>query len=389
MKQQKKQGRREVIRGHDSLAIATGRVQVMFAERLKTIASRAEASAAKLETEEATKNALVMPFIQALGYDVFDPEEVVPEFTADVGTKKGEKVDYAIRRSGELIMLFECKRAGEKLDGHASQLFRYFTVTDARIAVLTNGIQYRFFSDLEKPNRMDERPFLSFDLNELKDNTIAQLSKLTRENFSLETMIDAASGLKHQSAVRQFLEEQLSEPSEEFVRLCYGQAVPSGRFSKSVREQFTGIVARALSNLVSDRVSDRLRNALERADEDVDRSEAPPAEVGGAEAQQAPTEDGSGVLTTDEELEGYRIVKAIVCGVAEPSRIVMRDAKSYCAIIFDDNNRKPICRLHFDRSKKYLGLFDEDKVESRHDIEGPEAIYAFADQLRATVQRYL
>lgn len=362
----------------------------MFSERLKTIAKRAEASAGKLETEEATKNALVMPFIQALGYDVFDPDEVIPEFTADVGTKRGEKVDYAVRQNGELIMLFECKRVGEKLDGHASQLFRYFTVTDARIAVLTNGIEYRFFSDLEKPNKMDERPFLEFNLHSLKDNTIAQLSKLTKENFSLETMIDAASGLKHQSVVRKFLETQLSEPSEDFVRVCYAEAVPNGRFSKTVREQFTGIVTRALNNLVSDRVSDRLRNALEREDDVAAMSSDPSLDVvPNAEEGEASLEDASGVVTTDEELEGYRIVKAIACGVAAPSRIVMRDAKSYCAIIFDDNNRKPICRLHFDRSKKFLGLFDDEKNETRHEIDGPESIYAHADALRATVQRYV
>jgi predicted type IV restriction endonuclease len=97
-----------------------------------------------------------MPFISALGYDVFDPVEVIPEFTADVGIKKGEKVDYAIKQDGKIIMLFECKCCNGSLDDcHASQLYRYFSVTEARIAVLTDGIIYRFYTDIEQPNKMD------------------------------------------------------------------------------------------------------------------------------------------------------------------------------------------------------------------------------------------
>ncbi len=134
-------------------------------DRLRDLASRLEKIVAQLQTEEATKNALVMPFINALGYNVFDPLEVVPEFTADVGTKKGEKVDYAIMQDGKPIILMEVKAANCNLDNaHCSQLYRYFSVTDARFSVLTNGIHYRFFSDLESPNKMDARPFLEVDM---------------------------------------------------------------------------------------------------------------------------------------------------------------------------------------------------------------------------------
>ena len=96
-----------------------------------------------LLTEEAAKTALVMPFLQALGYDVFNPAEVVPEFTADVGIKKGEKVDYALCIDGRVNILIECKPSTIDLDlKHASQLYRYFSTTDARVAVLTNGVVY-------------------------------------------------------------------------------------------------------------------------------------------------------------------------------------------------------------------------------------------------------
>ena len=161
-----------------------------------------------LETEEATKNALVMPFIRALGYDVFNPKEVVPEFTADVGTKKGEKVDYAVKVDEQPVMLFECKHAGANLSvNHASQLFRYFHVTDARIGVLTNGIVYRFFTDLEESNKMEERPFLEFDVLDYDEQQIEELKKLRKESFDLEEMLSTAHDLKYRKALKTYLTE--------------------------------------------------------------------------------------------------------------------------------------------------------------------------------------
>ena len=110
-------------------------------ERMREISNDAPRRLEHIKTEEATKNAFVMPFIQALGYNVFDPTEVVPEFTADIGTKKSEKVDYAIIQGGQPIILIEAKSATADLnEEHASQLFRYFSVTEARIGILTNGL---------------------------------------------------------------------------------------------------------------------------------------------------------------------------------------------------------------------------------------------------------
>jgi predicted type IV restriction endonuclease len=134
-------------------------------DQLRGLSSRIATTKSLIQTEEATKNAMVMPFIQILGYNVFDPLEVTPELIADVGTKKGEKVDYAILKDGKPIILFECKKAGSDLHiNHAGQLFRYFHVTAARFGVLTNGLVYRFFTDLEQPNKMDEKAFFEFSI---------------------------------------------------------------------------------------------------------------------------------------------------------------------------------------------------------------------------------
>lgn len=354
-------------------------------EKLKELAERAKRSDGLLDTEEATKNALVMPFIAALGYDVFDPTEVVPEFTCDHGTKKGEKVDYAIRRDEEVVMLFEAKKADAELNlNHASQLFRYFSVTTARIGVLTNGYCYRFFSDLDEANKMDDKPFMELDVREPLDPAIArELTKLTKSEFDLDTMLEAANDLKYLSEIRREIEAQLRDPGEEFVKYFFSRANPSGRFVQSVRDQFSSLVKQAFHSVITERVSERLRSALEH--ESIPNSLETPE----IEADPAPEEgDGGDIVTTEDELDGYRTVRAIVSSVLSPERVTYRDSKSYFAVICDDNNRKPICRLHFNRSQKYLGVFDEEKKETRHPLEKVSNLYQFSDALREAATRY-
>lgn len=131
-----------------------------FLEQIKQFASRAENLTENLKTEEATKTSLVMPFFNLLGYDIFNPLEFVPEYICDVGTKKGEKVDYAIMQDGEPVIIIEVKSCDTNLNNkHINQLYRYFSVTNAKFGVLTNGLIYKFYSDLEEPNKMDDNPF--------------------------------------------------------------------------------------------------------------------------------------------------------------------------------------------------------------------------------------
>ncbi|PRP96455.1 type I restriction endonuclease [Enhygromyxa salina] len=365
-----------------------------FEQRIKSLAAKAEKTRGMLETEEATKNALVMPFIAALGYDVFDPTEVVPEFTADVGIKKGEKVDYVIRRGDDIVMLIEAKKVAADLAiEHSSQLFRYFTVTKARIAVLTNGIVYRFFSDLEENNKMDEKPFLELNLLDLRESLINEVNKLSKSSFDLDNMLVAASDLKYMREIRATLERQLETPDEELVKFFFQQANPNGRFVQSAKEQFSQLVKRTLSVFISDKVGDRLRSALARADGSAVDDSLPTREVGSEAAPEeqddAKQEANDGIVTTEAEKEGYRIVKAIVCDLLVPERVTYRDSKTYFAVLVDDNNRKPICRLHFNRSRKYIGTFDAEKAETRHPVEGPDGIYTVREQLRATAAHWL
>lgn len=333
-----------------------------LATRLVELQKRTQEHREALLTEEAAKTALVMPFLQALGYDVFNPSEVVPEFTADVGTKKGEKVDYAIKSNGGVIILIECKPASSELNiNHASQLFRYFSVTDSRLAILTNGVIYQFYSDLERPNKMDDRPFFTFSMDSVKSTDIKTIEKFSKGLFDIEGIVQEAGNLKLQTLLKKELEKEFSSPSEELVRMMASR-IYEGRITPSVKENFGKLLGAAISNLIRDLVSDRLSSALSV-------SEMPVYE------ENVEVDETGKIVTTDEEISGFHIVQAIASKVVDPKRVVMRDAQSYCAILLDDNNRKTIARLHFNGiTSKYVGTFS-DKSEERHLVKDLTEIY--------------
>lgn len=360
-----------------------------FAERLSALAAKVRQQRGIIETEEATKNAFVMPFISSiLGYDVFNPLEVVPEFTADVGVKKGEKIDYAIVKDGEVQILIECKKSVEPVKiEHASQLFRYFAVTNARIAILTNGETYQFFTDLDAPNRMDAKPFLVLDLNDIDETLLPELQKLSKDVFDLDSIISAAGELKYIGELKRTLAAQFREPEDEWVKFLTSR-VYTGAYTQRVREQFTALVAKATKQFLNDQVNERLKKAL-GAQAYAPSDDIAAAAVSSKPVAEADLAEADALETTLEEIEGYQIVRAIVCSEVKPNRVVQRDAKSYFAVLLDDNNRKPIARLHFNRTQKYLGLFDTNKEETRMPIGSLEEIYEHTEVLRATVKSYL
>jgi hypothetical protein len=309
-----------------------------------------------------------------LGYDTFNPTEVVPEFTADIGLKKGEKVDYAIFQNGQPIIIIECKNWKQKLNAHNSQLFRYFHSTKTRFALLTNGIQYRFYTDLDATNKMDEKPFLEFDMTHLKENTVHEITKFHKSNFDIEKIVDNASALKYTKEIKKQIAEQLQHPTSDFVKLFAGN-VYSGRLTEKVMGEFTDLVSKAFTQTISDKVNDRLNSALNKEAEQQQEEAQEPEEVNKIE-------------TTEEELEGFRIIVAILRRKLAVNRIIHRDTQSYFGILLDDNNRKPLCRLHLNASTKYLGIINQDKEETRHPIDSIDSIYEFEEQLLKTVDYY-
>ncbi len=356
-----------------------------FIERLQALAKKVSQVSGNLATEEATKNALVMPFLHSvLGYDVFDPNEVIPEFTADTGTKKGEKVDYALIKDGVVQILIECKKYGEQLSPkHASQLFRYFSVTNARIAILTNGSQYQFFTDLDAPNKMDEKPFLTLDLEDLDEHTVPEIKKLTKSSFDVESVVDAAGELKYLNQIKRILSEQFQAPEEDFVKF-FTSRVYDGVQTAKVKSQFLEITTKALKQFLNDSINSRLKSAI-----GADAKETIKLDVK-VEPDDEPlaTSEKPKIHTTDEEIEGFNIVKAILRQKVGVTRICARDTQSYFGILLDDNNRKPLCRLWFNTKQKYIGLFDEEKNETRHPIETVDDIFNFSEHLQNTLSLY-
>lgn len=344
-------------------------------ESLRAISERVRAHSSSMATEEALKTAVVLPFLRALGYDVFDPNEVIPEFIADAVGKKGEKVDYAVKIGGEIRILIECKPITTVLDKrHLDQLFRYFTVTSAKFAILTNGRTFNFYTDLDEPNKLDTRPFLIFDISDTQPAILAELKKFEKSSFDVSAILATAERLKYTSGIKQEIAKLIEEPTEDFVRMV-SRNVYDGQFRGQAKEMLTSVVRAAFRDVIMDSVKTRLSSALADTEQVLEMIDDP-------------VDDEPEVITTDEEREGYLIIKAIVRDTIAASRVYMRDAKSYCAILVDNNNRKPLARLHFNRSVKYIGFFDGE-TEERLVINTLDQIYEHSERLRATARKYV
>lgn len=341
---------------------------------LSNLAKRVEQHVETIQTEEAVKTSVVLPFLQALGYDVFNPGEVIPEYTADAVGKRGEKVDYAIIRQDEVSILIECKGMSTSLnEKHLAQLYRYFSVTNARFAILTNGREYRFHSDLEEANKLDKRPFFTFDILDYSSQAVVELEKFAKESFDVSNILAQAERLKYVSAIKKTLSEWIQAPPEALVKIVASE-VYDGRVNSEVRGMIGSGVKAAFLEIVRDRVRSRLNTALDDT----------PADISEEVSSVKPSDE---IVTTEEEMEGWITIKSLLRGKVDGSRIVIRDAKSYCAVLLDDNNRKPLVRLHFNRAQKYLGLFDGD-VEEKLPIASLDDILGFAERIMATAQKY-
>jgi hypothetical protein len=349
-----------------------------FKDEIKQFGDRVEKLKAQITTEEATKNAFIMPFIKALGYDVFDPLEVVPEFVADIGIKKGEKVDYAILKDGHPAILVECKHWAENLDVHNSQLFRYFHTTKAKFGLLSNGIIYRFYTDLVEKNKMDDKPFLEFNVTDIKDNQIDELKKFHKSYFDVDNIVNTASELKYMNELKAFINIEFQNPTDGFVRHFAKQTYP-GVLTAKLMEQFTALTKKSIQQYINDLITERLKSALKKESDD---EKTPEQDVVVADTTESKVE------TTAEELEGFMIVKTILRQKISSSRIAYRDAQSYFAILLDDNNRKTICRLYLDGNKKYFAFLDNQKKEVKNEISTLDDIFNFAELLHQTVANY-
>ena len=347
-----------------------------FNETIKQFSERITVLKDNVSTEESTKMSLVVPLFQILGYDVFNPSEFCPEYVADVGIKKGEKVDYAILDNGQPTILIECKSCSEQLDKHSSQLFRYFGVSPAKFGILTNGIIYRFFTDLEESNKMDLVPFLEINMLNLKDSSINELKKFAKENFDKEKIFSTAEELKYSSLIKGLLSREYETPSENFIRFILSD-IYEGQKNQKIIEKFTPVVKRAFSSFVNEIVNNKISSALVDESDSID------------EAESIEEDPVSKSVTTEEEIEGFYIIRGLLAGTVPVEDIVHRDTESYFGILYKNNNRKPICRLNLDTKNKQLLIPDENKKFERIYIESLNDIYKYQNQLIDVAKRYL
>ena len=305
-----------------------------------------------ITNEEQTKNAFIMPFFQALGYDIFNPLEFVPEFTADVGIKKGEKVDYAIILDGVPQILIECKSITENLTKHDSQLFRYFGTTKSKFGILTNGREYKFFTDLDEPNRMDTTPFLTVDITDIKENQFIEIIKFHKENFDIDNIVSSASELKYLNNLKAFLTENIVTPSDSFLRYLTSE-IYEGRVTQNILNTFSPIIVKGFNQFITERVNEKLSAALNTSVETKVTTEVVKTEVEDVESVEYE------VMTTPAELEVYTVVKMLAKDVLTPDRVYYRDNRSYFNVLIDDNIKKWVLRYRSNSKKSTIEIRDK------------------------------
>lgn len=340
-----------------------------FEQKIKDFTERIKKLKDSINTEEATKTSLIMPFFSLLGYDVFNPNEFTPEYVADVGIKKGEKVDYAISINNQISILIEAKSVNENLQKHDSQLFRYFGTSTAKIAILTNGINYKFYTDLDEINKMDSSPFLEVDLLNLKDSDIAELKKFGKENFDMNTIINSASNLKYANSIEKILSEEFSTPSDDFIKLILNKGIYDGVKTQNVIDKYKPILKKSINHYINDLVNQRLQSALNNSSSEVSSELA------------VNVVDDNSIITTDEEIESYYIVKSILSENVTPDNIYYKDTYSYFGILYENKVTKWICRVYLKESVKFVVIPDKDKKDIRYEINNISDIYKLKQQL--------
>lgn len=346
-----------------------------FSEKIKQFSKDVSKRKGNAFTEEATKMSLIVPFFQMLGYDVFDSLEFCPEYVADVGIKKGEKVDYAILNEEHPVILIECKSCLEALDKHSSQLFRYFATTRAKFGILTNGLIYKFYTDLEESNKMDLEPFLEINMESIKDSQICELKKFCKTDFDKEKIFSTASELKYNALAKEVLAGELDSPSDDFTRFILSKIYEKQKTQKII-DQFKPIIKKSFTGFINEIVNHKISSALTEDAATVDVVE-----------ETAPVEE-SKIITTSEEIEAFYIIRGILAGSIPIEDVVHRDTESYFGILYKDNNRKPICRIDLNHRIKSVAIPDENKKFTKYILNSLTDLYNYKELIISTAARY-
>ncbi|MFB6231855.1 MAG: hypothetical protein ABEL04_11940 [Salinibacter sp.] len=217
-----------------------------FSDEIAGFQSSAKEQLHALNTQEKTQNALLFPFLEILGYEVFDVREVEPGFTIDTEDGNAEQADYAIKRDGAPVMLFHCEEAGTGLGScDPDSLHRPLRASDAQVGVLTNGIVYRFFVDLGEGNTVDKQPFLEFNLLNHGSDEVQELERMKKSSLDPEDLVSTVRNRKYERLLYDYLQQQWSTPGEEFVRFL-AEKIHDGQPTEDVLGRIQPIVRTAI-----------------------------------------------------------------------------------------------------------------------------------------------
>lgn len=351
-----------------------------LADKLRTLGSRALKLKDVLQTEEATKHSLILPFIAELGYDIYDPTQVVPEFIADFGKKKGEKVDYALLKEGKPVIIIECKHCKECPTKYDGQMFRYFTtLPSVKFAILTNGIKYLFYTDIEEANKPDETPFFEFDITDITDYQIEQLKQFHKNELDVDKAADAASELKYMKEMTGFLKKELTSPSDDFITFII-KSIDNKKLTTNRFATLSVIAKKAIKQVADDMFTERIARVLDKKQEEEQTQIV----------QDDKVEENNKIITTQEEIDGYNIIKALLRKEIDLKRIGYKDYQGFFGIRLDDMLTKTFCKLFFNNQKKLsIRTIYKDKTENVYDIECIDDIYKYADDIINAAKSFL
>lgn len=362
-----------------------------FENKIKEFSKEINTKLEHIDSEETTKLALIIPFLKLMGYDTANPAEVRAEYTADVGTKQGEKVDIAIIEDNNPVIFIECKQVNNPLTAdYISQLYRYFSITDIQIGILTNGLEYKFFTTGDDNNRMADKPFLDIDLLNLTKNDIKELEKFIKSEFNIDDVVNRADDLKYRNLIKKTLIQELENPSEDFVKVI-GKQVYEGILTPAIKEKFTSLIISVNTEILNEKVEKRLVDAVTNNDKLEESTQSTLEEI------EETVEDKPKIITTDKELEGFYIIRSIATEITDCDRIAIRDRQSYCNILFDDNQYYPIARFHFNNLNNLrIELFDKietydygTKKGDKIDIIKVSDVYNYKERILNIIKKYI
>lgn len=346
-----------------------------FTEDIAKLSEQVRKRVDQVTGEEATKMALIVPFLSALGYDIYDPTEVMPEYVADFAIKKAgqfEKVDYALAINGTIVMLVEAKARGQKAEAHDGQLSRYFNgLLKTKVAIVTNGIEYRFFTDLRDKNFMDKEPFFSFNVLQYEPKDIENLKFFHRDNFDAAAISRHAEEMVYVTGMTQLIGNILRSPSEEFVRFLVtelGKVSLSyeiqGRITSKVLEKFEPIVKKSIQSSLLELMTRSLSQEMAQAVESSNASKQAEIEETAQEAQQEL--EGAKIVTTAEELEAFEKIKAITDNsTTYHVEVKYKDTVNYFGVNLLGKTNRWFMRLYLSAQKKsFLTRLFVDEAQS-------------------------